>query len=514
VSLSDDARDAARRCEGAGLLAEADVLYRAAVSLESAEKAGAAASLARVLLAAGDHDGARPLVSSGDDDVLAGVLALEEHDFAEARRLLDESRRRDPFDPRSASARGRLSFLEKKFADAVGDLLEAALLRPDGLPEAGDARLLRAARALAPGLPPWNEAARAARDRLEILARERAPGSRFPDRVPPLVRALISRSAAAEGVLERARRLAELVALSGVDEKAFLAAAGAGELRRVPAGAALYRAGDGPAEIFLLLSGEIERVRDTPVGPQAMGTAGAADFIGEEALVRAPRTSDARAIQPATLLGFSPEFLLAGSERAAWLRYLRGRLARRLAGLNALFQGFFPGEAQTPAHERLSPGDAVNLTPEEKTRTLTSGGMPASDRYLFAAFAEERRYAPESLIFAEGDPGDALYAIARGRVRISRRLAGGEEALAILGPGEILGEMALLDPAAVGRSADARAHEEATLLVLTRDRFEGMERADPEGCAELSAMLCRLAARRCVETGERLARWRMMAGPG
>src|SRR5262249_34870850 len=107
-----------------------------------------------------------------------------------------------------------------------------------------------------------------------------------------------------------------------------------------------------------------------------------------------------------------------------------------------------------------------------------------------------------------------LYVIAQGRVRISRRIAGGEEALAILGPGEIFGEMAILDPESTGRSADARAHEEVLLLALTRARFEGMEKADPDGCADLSALLCRLAARRCVETAERLTRWRIMAGPG
>ena len=511
MSLADEAREAARHCEGAGLLPEADVLYRAAVSLDSG---GAAGSLARVLLAAGDRAGARPLVSAGNDDVLAGLLALEEHELADARRILDECRRRDPFDPRSASARGRLSFLEKKFEAAIGDLLEAALLRPDGVPDPEDARLLRAARALAPGVASWSESARAARERLERETRERAPDARFPDRVPGVVRALITRSAAAEGVLERARRLSELSPLSGIDERALLAAAGAGELRRVPAGATLYRAGDPSGEIFLVLSGEIEIARDTAVGPQAMGISSEGDFAGEEALVGARRTSQARAVAPSALLGFSPEFLFEATERAAWLRYLRGRLARRLAGLNRLFQDFFPGEAPAAAPVSASPGDAVALSPEEKTRSLTSGGMPASDRYLFAAFAEEKRFAPESLIFAEGDPGDALYVVARGRVRISRQLAGGEEALAILGPGELFGEMALLDPAATGRSADARAHEEASLLVLTRERFEGLERADPEGCGELSTMLCRLAAGRCVETAERLARWRVMAGPG
>ena len=123
-------------------------------------------------------------------------------------------------------------------------------------------------------------------------------------------------------------------------------------------------------------------------------------------------------------------------------------------------------------------------------------------------------FGPEGILFVGDTQGSALYAIARGRVRISRSLAGGEEALAILSPGEIFGEMAILDPSASGRSADARAHEEdAILLELSRSRFEGLERADPDGCADLSALLCKLAARRCVETAERLARWRIMAGP-
>ena len=73
--------------------------------------------------------------------------------------------------------------------------------------------------------------------------------------------------------------------------------------------------------------------------------------------------------------------------------------------------------------------------------------------------------------------------------------------------------MALLDPGS-GRSADAVVHEDAVVLELSRARFDALEAADPEGCAELSTLLCRLAARRAVETAERLANWRVLAGPG
>jgi CRP-like cAMP-binding protein len=73
--------------------------------------------------------------------------------------------------------------------------------------------------------------------------------------------------------------------------------------------------------------------------------------------------------------------------------------------------------------------------------------------------------------------------------------------------------MALLDPG-TGRSADAVAHEDTIVLELSRARFDALEGADPEGCGELSTLLCRLAARRAVETAERLASWRVLAGPG
>jgi len=515
TASSQAAREAARRCEEAGLLAEADLLYRHAAALDLADRAEAASSLARVLLASGRSEEARALAVQSADSVLLGLLALESHDLESARRLLDEARRDNPFDPRAASARGRLAFLERRFHDAVGDLLEATLLRPDGVPEANDARFLKAARALAPGeIAGWQESASAAQARLQAAAQERSPGLAWPDRTAAAVRALLSRGSSGEGVLERARRLAELPALKGLGDRALLAAASGGELRRLAGGSFLYRTGDPSAEISLVLSGQIQLARQTPVGTQALGEAREGDFVGEEALLGLPRAADARAPKAVTLLGFTPLFLSDDADRAAWLRHLRSCLARRLARLNDLFRDFFPESRPAASLPRADGGDATVLSAEEKSRLLSTGGLSASDRFLFAAFAEERRYPAEAIIFREGDAGDALYAVAQGRVRISRQLAGGEEAFAILSAGEIFGEMAILDREAHGRSADARAHEETVLLVLSRPRFEKLESSDPEGCADLSALLCRLAARRCAETAERLARWRMMAGPG
>jgi hypothetical protein len=62
------------------------------------------------------------------------------------------------------------------------------------------------------------------------------------------------------------------------------------------------------------------------------------------------------------------------------------------------------------------------------------------------------------------------------------------------------------------RSADAIAHTACALLTLDRSVIGRLRESAPEKAAALSAVLCRLAARRIAETSERLVRWRMMAG--
>jgi CRP-like cAMP-binding protein len=90
-----------------------------------------------------------------------------------------------------------------------------------------------------------------------------------------------------------------------------------------------------------------------------------------------------------------------------------------------------------------------------------------------AAIASEESHAAESYLFREGEQGDKLYLILSGKVRISRQLSGmGEEALAILGPGEAFGEMSLIED--LPRNADARVHETARLLVIAREAFEDL----------------------------------------
>src|SRR5919197_404371 len=83
-------------------------------------------------------------------------------------------------------------------------------------------------------------------------------------------------------------------------------------------------------------------------------------------------------------------------------------------------------------------------------------------------FLSVHDYPPSSVVFRNGDAGDAMYLIDFGKVRISITDADGHMAtLAELGPGDFFGEMSMLD--GHGRSADATVLQEARLSKLSRE---------------------------------------------
>ena len=97
-------------------------------------------------------------------------------------------------------------------------------------------------------------------------------------------------------------------------------------------------------------------------------------------------------------------------------------------------------------------------------------------------------YPKSAMIFRNGDPGDAMYLIDVGKVRISITDADGAVVtLAELDAGDFFGEMAMLD--GQGRSANATAIEDARVAKLTRDDFLSFMRSDPHVTLELLTAL-------------------------
>jgi len=91
--------------------------------------------------------------------------------------------------------------------------------------------------------------------------------------------------------------------------------------------------------------------------------------------------------------------------------------------------------------------------------------VSGEDLAALARVAEVETYAAGQAVFREGDLGDALYVLVRGKVTITGR----GERLATLGPGEAFGEMAVLDEAP--RSGTALAEEETEVLRIGSEEF-------------------------------------------
>ena len=106
-----------------------------------------------------------------------------------------------------------------------------------------------------------------------------------------------------------------------------------------------------------------------------------------------------------------------------------------------------------------------------------------------AACAHARTVRAGATIFQKGDPGDCLFAICAGTVRIGTHSIDGKDAvLNLIHAGEIFGEIALLDGRP--RSADAQAVGDCELMVIARRDFMPMVAREPELALRLIEVLC------------------------
>jgi CRP/FNR family transcriptional regulator, cyclic AMP receptor protein len=134
---------------------------------------------------------------------------------------------------------------------------------------------------------------------------------------------------------------------------------------------------------------------------------------------------------------------------------------------------------------------------------LFTGLKPAHLKRVVAIGVEER-HPRGAKIFQEGDPGDRFYLILDGAVRISKTMSGlGEEALAVLRPGNYFGEMSLVDESQ-DRSADAIAHEACHLFVIKRVDLHDLLFVDRDLAYEVLWRLVRTLSSRLRETNEKM----------
>lgn len=98
-------------------------------------------------------------------------------------------------------------------------------------------------------------------------------------------------------------------------------------------------------------------------------------------------------------------------------------------------------------------------------------------------------YSDGQFVFRKGDPGRGMMMILSGRLKITTPVGNAEAILNVLGKGDILGEIALLDGGP--RTADATAIEPTSLLVLDRRDFVPLANRYPAAYANIVQLLCR-----------------------
>jgi CRP-like cAMP-binding protein len=104
--------------------------------------------------------------------------------------------------------------------------------------------------------------------------------------------------------------------------------------------------------------------------------------------------------------------------------------------------------------------------------------LSVEDLEHIAAIAQEEWHPSHAEVCHEGDHGDLLYIITQGQLDVVRSQNGGEELLARRGPGEFVGEMAIID--AAPRSATLRANSDVRLLSIEGGTFNGILRERPD----------------------------------
>jgi len=136
-------------------------------------------------------------------------------------------------------------------------------------------------------------------------------------------------------------------------------------------------------------------------------------------------------------------------------------------------------------------------------RVAAFGALPEGDLAALAACVKARRYGAGDLVFHEGDPGATMLVVAEGTlVAVASQGEARGAVLNSMGEGEIVGEMAFLDPAP--RSATVRALTEVVAYELDHDAMGVLRRQAPGAVAALVGLAVRDVTRRLRLLDERI----------
>jgi CRP/FNR family cyclic AMP-dependent transcriptional regulator len=117
------------------------------------------------------------------------------------------------------------------------------------------------------------------------------------------------------------------------------------------------------------------------------------------------------------------------------------------------------------------------------------GRLEADELDRLVTYMRVAHYPRRTVLFRKGDPGANMMVVLHGRVKVCTHSEDGKElVLNMFSPGEVFGEIALLDGA--DRTADAVTMDDCEILVLERRDFIPFLHGHPDACLRLLEVLC------------------------
>ena len=136
-------------------------------------------------------------------------------------------------------------------------------------------------------------------------------------------------------------------------------------------------------------------------------------------------------------------------------------------------------------------------------------GLGDWDIERIRAICSDRHIPADGIVFAEGTPSKSLFIVVEGEVGIVADDEG-EQVLATVGPGEVFGELALVD--GLPRSAGATCIRDSHLLVIEASDFHQLMERRPEIGKTVLANMCRTLSRRLRAADEALETYHLKLG--
>ncbi|HVT43888.1 MAG TPA: cyclic nucleotide-binding domain-containing protein [Thermoanaerobaculia bacterium] len=458
-------------------------------------------------------------------------LYFSEGDWELARQEIESARRFNPFDRGLAELAGRIEFELKNFDESLQDFIDAFLLSTDQKGDSAEPvrRMINTlkriqgidGRALNGRIRQRVEHLQLCTERLE-LRKENLFRLESRKDLKAIMQKISRDVEKRESLITVSSELRKLAVFQHMKDESVFKLSRFARVQALREADYVFRENDRSMDFYIVKSGRINVLKETPFGPQVLASLEPDTILGEMNFIdRIHRSTDAIAVEPSTLHAFSfsalDQMMDEDKELAVGLHWaFWGSLSSKVRDANEQLKLFFQEDAKKSQLRRRTEVkremQEVRIKSEDKVDLFRERGLSAAEMKLLATFSNEERFRAGSMVFREGDKGDKLYIVLDGRIRISKFIPGvGEEALAVLDRGDFFGEMALIDDKP--RSADAKAHEsDATVLSIDRSTLNEVLSMDPHASLQFLNLLCRMISSRLREINDKIVQWKYMSG--